>query len=117
MSSVQVQFVAIPHQHGLQFLVLHEIVAVEAGRSYCVFHMHDGQKHTVSRSLAWAESRLAVLGYCRPHRSWLVNPTHVRALTRLQGYQLHLSNGMQVPVSEQAKARVMEWIKTIALGA
>jgi hypothetical protein len=42
---------------------------------------------------------------------------HVRALTRLQGYQLHLSNGMQVPVSEQAKARVMEWIKTIALGA
>ncbi|MEY3983420.1 MAG: hypothetical protein RL160_977, partial [Bacteroidota bacterium] len=39
------------------------------------------------------------------------------ALTRLQGYQLHLSNGMQVPVSEQAKARVMEWIKTIALGA
>jgi len=117
MTSVQVQFIAIPHQHGLQFLVLQEIVAIEAGRSYCVFHMHDGQKHTVSRSLAWAEARLANLGYCRPHRSWLVNPTHVRALTRLQGYQLHLSNGMQVPVSEQSRERVMEWIKTIALGA
>ena len=116
MAAEQPYFVAIPHQKGLLFLTLREIVAIEAGRSYCTFHMEGGQKHTVSRSLSWAEEHLLPLGYCRPHRSWLVNPKHVRALFKHQGHQLHMSNGLQIPISEQARERVMEWLKGIALG-
>ncbi len=90
---------AIPQQFGWLFLRLHDIVAVEAERSYCTFHCLAARRVTVSRSLAWAEERLNTHGFIRSHRSWLVNPIHVEELSRKDGMHLRLSNGLDIPVS------------------
>ena len=107
--------IAIPDLGGLRLLKLNDIVAVEAARAYCTFHMTDGELVTVSKSLSWAEQRLNNLGFYRPHRSWLVNNMHVRAFIKKNGYSLELTAGLFISISDNAKNRIINWLKEFSI--
>jgi two-component system LytT family response regulator len=117
MRSGRVEFLALPHAEGTEFVRVEDVVAVEAQRSYCRVHFLDGTQKLVSRSLAWAEELLLPEGFFRPHRSWLVHPKHVRAFLKHQGYSLRMVNGLLVQVAEQAKERVADWLRGFSTGA
>jgi two-component system LytT family response regulator len=117
MRSGKVQYLALPFSEGTEFVRLEDIIAIEAQRSYCRVYLLDGAQKLVSRSLAWAEELLHPEGFFRTHRSWLVNPRHVRAFLKHQGYSLRMVNGLLVQVAEQAKERVAEWLRGLSTGA
>ncbi|MBU6324055.1 MAG: LytTR family DNA-binding domain-containing protein [Bacteroidetes bacterium] len=112
----QAECLALPLMEGLELMPIAEIIAVEAERSYCTIHLYNGQKITVSRSLSWAAELLEPEGFYRPHRSWLVNPKHVRAFLKQQGYSLRMANGLLVQVADSAKDRVLQWLKSFSAG-
>jgi two-component system LytT family response regulator len=106
----------LPTQEGFDILEINRIVAVEAGRSYCTFHLVGGERRVVSRSLAWAEHLLLSLGFYRTHRSWLVNPRHIQAFIRQEGPSLRMAGGLLVAVAERSKDAVLRWLQNLGIG-
>jgi hypothetical protein len=80
-----------------------EIVAVTSARNYVEFHLAGGKKPLVRETLAKVESDLAAAGFLRTHRSWLVNPRHVRAITPAAAgdFRLELATGLTAPLSRR----------------
>ena len=83
-----------------------EIVAVTSARNYVEFHLAGGKKPLVRDTLAKVEGDLAKAGFLRTHRSWLVNPAHVRAVTPAAAgdFKLELDGGLTVPLSRRFPA-------------
>jgi two-component system LytT family response regulator len=107
----------LPTQEGFDILEINRIVAVEAGRSYCTFHLEGGERRVVSRSLAWAENLLLPLGFYRTHRSWLVNPRHIQAFVRQEGASLRMAGGLLVAVAERSRDAVLRWLQGLGIGS
>ena len=107
----------LPTQEGFDRLEINRIVAVEAGRSYCTFHLEGGERRVVSRSLAWAENLLLPLGFYRTHRSWLVNPRHIQAFVRQEGASLRMAGGLLVAVAERSRDAVLRWLQGLGIGS
>jgi hypothetical protein len=80
-----------------------EIVAVTSARNYVEFHLAGGRKPLVRETLAKVEADLAAAGFLRTHRSWLVNPAHVRSVTPAAAgdFRLELDGGLMVPLSRR----------------
>ena len=105
----------LPTHEGFDILEINRVVAVEAGRSYCTFHLEGGARRLVSRSLAWAEQLLLPLGFFRTHRSWLVNPRHIQAFVRQEGASLRMAGGLLVAVAERSRDAVLLWLQGLGL--
>jgi hypothetical protein len=82
---------------------LDEIVAVTSARNYVEFHLAGGRKPLVRETLAKVEEELAAAGFLRTHRSWLVNPAHVRTITPAAAgdFRLELDGGVTAPLSRR----------------
>jgi hypothetical protein len=80
-----------------------DIVAVTSARNYVEFHLAGGRKPLVRETLAKVEADLAAAGFLRTHRSWLVNPAHVRTVTPgvAGDFRLELDGGLMVPLSRR----------------
>lgn len=80
-----------------------EIVAVTSARNYVEFHLVDGRRPLVRDTLANVAAELASAGFVRTHRSWVVNPAHVRAVSpALAGdYRLEMACGVTAPLSRR----------------
>ncbi len=107
----------LPTQEGFDILEINRIVAVEAGRSYCTFHLVGGDRRVVSRSLGWAENLLLPLGFYRTHRSWLVNSRHIQAFVRQEGASLRMAGGLLVAVAERSRDAVLRWLQGLGIGS
>lgn len=79
------------------------IVAVKAVRNYVEFLIEDGETPLMRASLGAVEAALRSHGLIRTHRSWLVNPDHLRSLetTGSGDFRLALNGGIQVPLSRR----------------
>lgn len=106
----------LPSQEGFDVLEISRVVAVEAGRSYCTFHLEGGERKVLSRSLAWAENLLLPVGFFRTHRSWLVNPRHIQAYVRQEGTSLRMAGGLLVAVAERSRDAVLRWLQGLGIG-
>jgi DNA-binding LytR/AlgR family response regulator len=84
-------------------VALDEIVAVTSARNYVEFHLADGARPLVRSTLAKVEADLLAGGFLRTHRSWLVNPAHVRVLEPAAGgdFRLELATGVTAPLSRR----------------
>ncbi|MBI1197597.1 MAG: DNA-binding response regulator [Phenylobacterium sp.] len=83
-----------------------DIVAVNSARNYVEFHLADGARTLARDTLAKVEADLADAGFLRTHRSWLVNPAHVRVVapTSSGDMRLELSGGVTAPLSRRFPA-------------
>ncbi|HWW25730.1 MAG TPA: LytTR family DNA-binding domain-containing protein [Caulobacter sp.] len=79
------------------------IMAVRSAGNYVEFVLQDGRRPLMRASLATVEAALASQGLVRTHRSWLVNPNHLRSLeaTGSGDYRLGLDRDLNVPLSRR----------------
>ncbi len=97
-------------------LSAHEIVAVQAAGNYVEWRLTDGRRPLERATMAEIEARLAVCGFVRTHRSWLVNPAAVREIAPSTSgdRQLTLTGGLQAPVSRRYADAVLAAIPGVA---
>ncbi len=90
-----------------------DIRAVSSAGNYAQFHLADGRKPLMRATLASLEQNLAAHGFLRTHRSWLVNPAHVRAVEPEGSgdYRLSLTGGEEAPLSRRFQATRMALLK------
>jgi hypothetical protein len=58
-----------------------EILAISSAGNYVEFVLRDGRKPLMRSALSSVEAEFAPHGFLRVHRSWLVNPARMTALT------------------------------------
>ena len=111
----KIEFIALPNMTGVKLVPIDQIVAVEAARSYSTFHLMNKETITISKSLNWAENNLQPLGFFRVHRSWLVSGAHITDFIKQNGYSLKMTTGLLIGITDKAKSRVFEWIKSFTI--
>jgi two-component system LytT family response regulator len=103
------QKIAIHTTDGTYFLKIQEIVRLEADRVYTHFYLRDNRHHVASKPLREYEELLVDHGFCRVHKSHLVN------LAFAEYYEaegnLMLTNGGRVEVARRRKDEVLAAMK------
>ena len=107
--------IAIPSLTGFRLVKIKDIIAIEADRAYSNFHLLGSDKFTISKSLSWAEKRLADHGFYRLNRSWLINREHVLFFTRENGHSLHLEKDIVIPITDGSRKRILDWLESFAI--
>ena len=102
--------IAMPTETGEAWLAVADILCIEAADNFTYFFMKDGQKLVFAKTVGRVEEMLEGCGFCRPHRSHLVNRAAVRAyFPRGEDPHLELFNGYRVPVSRRWRTMVAEF--------
>ena len=82
-----------------------ELVAILEGDSnYTTFHLKDGRKIMVSRTLGYFEKQLLRHGFMRIHKSFMVNLNHIVSIQNT--HSLNISNGQTLEVARRRRAEV-----------
>lgn len=87
----------------LRRVALADILAVRSAGNYVEFLLAGGELSLMRTTLTRLTEELGAHGFLRVHRSWLINPAHVRALAPEGSgdYALTLSDGQPVPLSRR----------------
>jgi two-component system, LytTR family, response regulator len=101
----------IPDLKGFQVIPLSDIVYCEGESSYTIFHLANGEQCTASRTIVEYELLLQDSGFCRIHKSYLVNLIHVKEYQKGEGGVVILSNNIEVEVSRRKKESFINRMK------
>jgi len=103
LQSDQLTKIVLPLANSYQFIEIGDIVAIEAARAYCNFHLKDKRKFLVSKSLRHFEEILNQQpGFVRIHRSFLVNLNYIERYFKNE-QRVELINNLSVKVSRDRK--------------
>jgi DNA-binding LytR/AlgR family response regulator len=64
--------------HKLRLVVdINQIIMLKGNVNYTCFYMQNGKQKTSARPLKFYENQLAVYGFIRVHRAFIINPNFV----------------------------------------
>jgi len=106
---------AIPISSGYEYILVDEIVYLEADRSYCMFYLTNRRKILVSRCLNDYQQILDEKMFFRIHHSFLINLQHVKSLSRKDGGFVEMTDGSQIPIARRKKDFFNEAMKRFAM--
>lgn len=105
--------VGLPTLHGYLFVNEEDIIQCEADNTYTIFHLLNGKKIVVSKTLKECEQILNIKVFFRVHNSHIVNLNYIREYVRGEGGHVTLLNHQIVPVSRAKKLNFLSMIKKI----
>ena len=88
----------IREKNSIVPLDLNEVFYIEASDNYSIFHF-EGKHHVVSQTLKLIEQTLTSQGYCRIHKTFLVN---LRKIDRIE-HSVVFINGRPLPIGKAYK--------------
>lgn len=89
---------------------LDEVAYFQAAESYSIIVWADGKTLVKSRPMKKYEPNLLANGWCRIHRSYMVNPLFVKQISEDRDF-IFLESGKILPISRRMKNQVLEWRK------
>lgn len=99
---------ALPLIDGLEIIRPDEIRYLEAADNFTSFILTDGRKLLICRKLKFYDALLAPAGFCRIHRSTVVNLSQVRRYHRGKGGAVTLEDGTELVVAAARKQALLE---------
>ncbi|MES2795325.1 MAG: LytTR family DNA-binding domain-containing protein [Bacteroidota bacterium] len=87
---------------------LQKIAYFQAAQSYCLLVLGDGKVVVKARPIKHFSSILESDGWCRIHRSFMVNPDYVQYISEDRS-TIYLQNGKQLPISRRLRKNVLKW--------
>lgn len=101
--NTQHQKVVLPLMDGFMVVKLQEIVYCEAQDNFTCFYLTDGQKPLICRKLKFYENTLSQHGFCRVHRSFMINLEYVKRYIKGKGGTVIMENGKEIQVANARK--------------
>ena len=99
---------AIPTLQGYEYIMVDNIVRIEAERSYCTIFLLDKRKIMVSRCMNDYQKILDERKFFRAHNSHLVNLQHVKMYVKRDGGHIEMVDGSIVPLARRKKDFFMD---------
>ena len=100
--------IALPHQNGVIFTEIKNVLYCEAENNYTRFFIAGGQQCMVSKTLGDIQEVLEEKIFLRLHRQYLVNLDHIKKYVRGEGNYLIMSNDENIPVERNKKEKLIE---------
>lgn len=95
--------VVLPMIDGFEVVRVGEILYCEAEDNFTCFHFTSGKKALICRNLKFYENVLNELGFCRIHRSTVINLQFVKKYIKGKGGSVILENDKELQVSKSRK--------------
>jgi len=100
--------IVLPMLNGFEIVHVKEIIRCQANDNFTEFHLKDGSKKLISRTLKFYEELLKEFDFIRVHKSHLINFQYVTKYIKGKGGQVEMSDGSTVDVSINRKAEFLE---------
>jgi DNA-binding LytR/AlgR family response regulator len=81
---------------------INSVILIKADINYTKFYLEGGKEKTVAHSIKFFENHLENHGFLRVHRSFMINPNHVKKYNSEQEV-LTMSNGQIANISRRRK--------------
>lgn len=95
--------IAIPTNDSYVFVMLKEILRLEARGNYTCIYTADGSKHISSRNIKQYDEMLPERQFFRIHNSHIVNLEHVRKYRKGRGGEVEMTDGAVLEVATRRK--------------
>lgn len=105
---MQEQKVVLPLLDGFEVVPMKEVVRCQAADNFTEFHLENGDKKLICRTLKFYDELLSPFNFLRVHKSHLVNLQYVTRYKKGKGGQLYLSDGSVVDVSATKKKDLLD---------
>jgi two-component system LytT family response regulator len=107
-SGLYPQKLAVPHQGGVIFVELKDIVFCESDSNYTRIVLTSGKQHLLSKTLREVQEFLEERNFLRVHRQYLVNLDHIQMYRKGEGNYVVMTNEASIPVGRQQKDRLLK---------
>lgn len=98
---------------SIHLACVNEILFCESSGGYTLFHLIDGRQVLVSKNLGEYEESFKDYGFCRVHKSYLVNLQKVRCFEKDEGGSLIMEGGLRVPVASRKKEFMLSLLEKL----
>ncbi|MEZ4931951.1 MAG: LytTR family DNA-binding domain-containing protein [Saprospiraceae bacterium] len=100
----------LPLMEGFDVVKMSDILYCEAQDNFTCFYFLDGKKSLICRNLKFYEKAMSEFGFCRIHRSFIINLEYVKRYIKGKGGSVILENGKEVLVSNNKKDELIRRI-------
>jgi two-component system, LytTR family, response regulator len=91
---------SLPTSKGSRIVSAQDVLYCEAQSNYTQFYFTDASKMLIARTMGHFEPSLVQHGFARIHRSFIINPHHVRETIRShKAMSVMMTNSTELPVS------------------
>ena len=102
--------VALPCKKGFYYFKITDIVYFQSEGNFCLCYFTNGTKHLINLLLKDVEGRLVKQCFCRIHHVYLINLYHLEQFKKEGGNYVHLSGGIELPVSRAKKNSLIKMV-------
>jgi DNA-binding LytR/AlgR family response regulator len=81
---------------------INDVILLKGYINYTIFYLESGKQKVVAHSIKFFENYLETHGFLRVHRSYMINPNHVKEYNR-EDYFLMMTNGQKADISRRRK--------------
>ena len=100
--------IVLPQMNGFEVIRVKDVVRIQANDNFSDFHMLDGSKKVICRTLKHYEELLADFDFLRVHKSHLINLQYVQRYIKGKGGQLVMTDKSEVEVSQNKKKALLD---------
>ena len=100
--------IALPHQDGVIFVELKNVLYCEADNNYTWFYVANGQKYLVSKTLRDIQDTLEERNFLRVSRQHLINLDHIAKFMKGEGSYVIMTDGQSITVARSQKEKLVE---------
>jgi len=97
--TTKLRSLTITCQQGFEMIPLQEIIFIEADGNYCVVYLTNLKKIVVTKQIGELEELLAASGFCRIHKSRIINLEHLKSYDSRDGHTAKMTDGLSVAIS------------------
>lgn len=98
--------IALPVADGIEFIDVDEIMYCKSQSNYTTFHLSNGKKLLLSKTISGVEKMLSSYFFIRTHRSFLINPNYMKKYFHSEGGFILMQDDESIPVSNQHKKTI-----------
>jgi two-component system LytT family response regulator len=102
--------IAVSTSKSIEFLVIKDILYLEADGKYTVFHLKDKEVRVVSKNIGEYEKILPIQFFFRIHHKYIVNIRKVTNINRSEGIYCHLVNGVSLSISKRKQEALRKFL-------
>ena len=103
----QLQKIVLPLIDGWEVVHVNEIIRCEADDNFTRFHLVNGRKVLICRTLKFYETLLENYDFIRVHKSHMVNFQYIQQYKKGKGGQVIMCDGSSVDISPNRKEALM----------
>lgn len=111
ITNSQLKKIVLPVLDGFEVVEVQDIIRCRANDNFTDFHLTDGGKKVICRTLKFYDNILSELGFVRVHKSHLINMQYVKAYKKGKGGYVEMKDGSTVDVSASKKQDFLDHFK------